>query len=248
MPMHHPTRRTLLSAAWLALCPTVWAADPPLSRELRLARNNDLTSVVNGMVLQELYRRAGIKLSVIEMPPARANIEAQAGRVDGEVNRIRSYGDNAPTLIRVEPSFHLWNYYGMYRKEPAIRVHGLADLGHYTVGYVRGIRFSEELVKPLSNTVATDNPEQLMKMLQSGRIDVAVGITRYEIRAFGMADDIDATVLTQTPLYHYLNEKHRELAPVIGAVIKKAADAGELEKLYAQYEKQLLDALPPPKR
>jgi polar amino acid transport system substrate-binding protein len=246
----HPTRRTLLAALGCAALCTEVRADAPTTREMRLACNPDFTSEVNALVLRELYQRAGIRLTVIEMPPARGTVEAKEGRVDGEVNRIRGYGDNAPTLIRVEPSIHLWSVSALFKKGSAVRVQTAADLSRYSVGYVRGIRFAEDLVKGLSNTVATDNPEQLVRMLQNGRIDLVVNgtnATRYEMRALGLTDEIDSSVLTQTPLYHYLHEKHRDLVPVIGAVIKKAADSGELEKLFARYEKQLLDAAGPAK-
>lgn len=247
-----PTRRALLSAAagCLVLCTGV-RADPPITRELRLARNPDLTSEVDGLVLRDLYQRIGVKLSVIEMPANRATVEAKEGRVDGEVNRIRAYGEIAPMLIRIDPPIHLLSISALYRKGSTTKVQTLADLAPYTVGYVRGIKFAEEMAKSGAHGVATDSPDQLVKMLQTGRVDVIVNgtvTTRFELNMLGISDGIDSTVLLKMPLHHYLHEKNRDMVPTIAALIAKATESGELDKLTAHYQKQLFDAAVPPKK
>jgi polar amino acid transport system substrate-binding protein len=251
MHTNHPTRRVLLTiGACLVLDATAQTA-PPITRELRVSRSFDFTNQTAALVLQELYRRAGIRLIVIEMPVSRAAIEAKEGRIDGEVIRVRTYSDNAPQLLRVEPPIYFVSLSAFYRKGSAVRVQILADLNRYSVAYVRGSRFAEDMTKGMSRAITADSEEQLLHMLQAGHIDVFLMGTvaaRLEMRKLGMADTFDHTELAKLPLYHLLHEKNRDLLPVISAQLRKATDSGELEKLTDRFEKQFFDTLVPPKK
>ena len=211
----------------------VQARDP-----IRLANIGNLTSVVDAMVLTEVYKQAGIDLIIVPMPPARATVEATRGTVDGEVNRVASYGDARPTLIRVEPPLYSWQISAFYKKSSKVEIHTSDDLAPYTVGHVRGLKRIEDLVAGVPRVEKVNTTELLLKMLDANRIDVAVDGTNesnFYLRRLGYGDIVQVE-LERQPIHHYLHVKHKDLVPVIGGIIKKLSDSGELARMFVKAE------------
>lgn len=203
---------------------------------------NNFTSKVNGMVLQEVYRRAGIPLAILQMPPPRAAAMADAGEVDGEVNRIFSYADQHPNLIRVEPALNTWTVAAFYKKTALFKIQTAADLRERQIGIVRGIKAAADLTAGIPKVSIAPSSRELMLMLDGNRFDVAVdGMPEsgYFIRILGL-HGIQSTALEHYQLFHYLHQKHKNLVPLISREIKKMADSGDLQKVFDKAVNDLL--------
>lgn len=201
---------------------------------LTLATINNFTSKVNGIVLHEVYRRAGIQLDIVAMPPSRVTAMSTSGGVDGEVNRIRAYGALHPTLVRVEPPINYWTVSAFYKNGAGFEIRRAADLGERPVGIVRGIKATADLTAGNPKVSVAPSSRELMLMLINDRFDVAIdgaGESGFYVRKLGL-QGITSVELEQHALYHYLHEKHQNLVPLISREIRKMADSGELKRVF----------------
>ncbi len=209
---------------------------------LVLARNPNFTSAVNGQVLKEIYRQAGLEVRIVTMPGLRSTAEVLAGMIDGEVNRVAEYGQRHPALIRVDPPFNTWTVSAFYKKSMKIDVKTKQDLTGQKLGVVRGLVAVEYLVEGMANVYKTNSSLSLARMLQTDRLEIAVdganefkfGLNQSELSALTQVD------LMQFPLYHYLSKKNQHLQPVLSRIIKQLSDSGELGRLYLKAEREVL--------
>lgn len=202
---------------------------------------------IAAIVLEKVYRRLDIALLFRPMPAARATLEAAAGRVDGDVVRIASYAQAHPSLIRVEPALSKVTTAAYYNQRSDLQVKSRDDLARYSLAYVRGIRASEQLSKGLPDVIAVNSVEVLFKMLQAKRFQIALaGVGEFKVQQQRYQPDQFVQVeLASEPLYHYLHEKHRDLAIRVSAELAALAASGELASLQAQAEAEFFASQPP---
>jgi ABC-type amino acid transport substrate-binding protein len=87
--------------------------------------------------------------------------------------------------------------------------------------------------------------DQLMQMLASGRIDVAVN-DRFSGVLVNKKLRLDTVVrplspaLEHIPLYHFLHERHRDLVPRVEKVLRDMEASGELERLRREITLRML--------
>lgn len=189
-----------------------------------------------GIMMQEIFKRAGLSLEIVQLPAMRASLEVSEGRLDGEIARSVLYGHSQPRLVRVEPSYYEWEIGATYLKSKGIEIRSEADLYKYSLGYVRGLKKFDDLAKEHSRATDTTSTSQLIAMLMRGRFEVAVeGVQEadYYIQKQGLASDVETTVWMSIPLFLFLHEKHRSLVPHLSATIRKMLISGELKKLQA---------------
>ena len=185
-------------------------------------------------LLREIYRRAGLKLTVTSRPNLRTILEINAGNFDGEVARIYSYGERHPTLVRVEPAFYQLNTATYARAGSIVSIKSKEDLKKYRVGIARGVQHAADATAGLESVEVAPDSITLFLMLKAGRFDLAVDSEvngLYAMGKLGIRDIDKRTVLSRQDLYHYLHERNKDLAPVLGAVIEKMVKSGELNKL-----------------
>lgn len=213
------------------------------SAPLQLAANERLAEQwVAAQLLQEVYRRAGLSMVIEPLPPARATKETVSGLKDGEVARIRAYGESNPTLDRVEPAIYVLTSNAFSLRSRAAEIHRREDLVHYSLGAIRGVAHSSDLTEGHPATTLTQRADLLFKMLNSRRFDAALdtGINgRYVIKRQGLTDIQVSPDLARYELFHYLHPKHQALAGRIGAVIGQMRASGEMDKLIVKAEADL---------
>lgn len=210
---------------------------------VRLAANERLAEQwVAQRVLSEAYARAGLSLQIEAMPPARANIEAVRGLLDGEVARIYAYGERNPTLIRVKTPIYSLTTVAFSVRDRMVGVKKPEDLSRYSVGALRGVAHSDRITQGHSSVTFTQTAEQMFRMLRAGRFDVAMdtGINgRYVIGSKGLDDIVASPDLASLELYHYVHSKHASLAERIDSVLQKMQASGELDGLRKRAETEL---------
>lgn len=194
--------------------------------------NDDLLQDVNKPLLVEIYKKAAIEVDFIYLPAVRSSIKSSSGEIDGELIRVYEYGKSYSSMIRVPTPFTYLELTSFYINEN-ITVNSWSEIKQYRVGRVRGIKIIENNLKDDSNVVVVNNNIQLFKMLNSGRIDIAVtssiegNIWKKELQM----NNLKSAILETYPLYHYLHEKNSGIVDILDSVIKTMQESGELKNL-----------------
>lgn len=216
--------------------------------ELRIAAvQKDALSWVAARLLTEIYRAAGLQLVIEPLPAVRAGMVVQGGQLDGELVRIQSYGQQHPQLLRVEPAYYRLSVQAYSMPARRLRVTSRMDLRLYSLGAVRGLSYVPELTAGHPALTQAQNAEQLFRMLQAGRLDLALesSVTAgYVLDQLALRDATASPELARYELYHYLHPRHRELLPRLSEAIRRLKASGELEQLTSFYEAMVIGLSP----
>ena len=228
----------------MALCmSSAVVAQPQVS--LRLARIENIPDqLVGSEILVAVYRRLNISIEFVDVPAKRSLVESSQGHLDGEVQRVLAVGSEYPSLLPVRPSI---NYIepAVFVKKLDFRVEGWNSIAPYSIGIVRGVGSSERGTQGMSRVEAVPTMDQLMGMLASDRLDVAVN-DLFSGLLVNKRLHLDATirplspVLEHIPLYHFLYEGHRDLIPRVEQVLREMAASGELERLRQEFTARMI--------
>lgn len=253
-PLHRPTPRMIARPivigviailCGLALRQPAAAQSAAQPTTIVLSR---LTSVpdqfVGGEILKAVYARLNITVEFVDVEAQRALALSSAGDVDGEIQRVGNLSEKYPTLIKLSPPI---NYI-----EPAVFTTGLTfdvngwdSIKSYAIGIVRGVGSSEAGTRGMANVQKATSLEDLVRMLDRDRFDLLVTDLfsgRIEVRKL----HLDARIRPLLPpleriyVYHYLNERHRDLVPKVEAVLREMNASGELARLRAELVEQVL--------
>jgi polar amino acid transport system substrate-binding protein len=216
---------------------------------VRIARlENVPDQFLGGELLVAIYKRLGISVEFIDMPAKRSLIESSEGRVDGEVQRILAVQEQYPTLVAVQPSFNSIEPSAFVRSGTSLRVDGWKSIASHSVGIVRGVGSSERGTQGMPTVQPVTTMENLMQSLEAGRFEVAVN-DRFSgllvIRKLGLEGKVQPLdpPLEHIPLHHFLHERHRELVPKVGQVVRSMQTSGELDRLRHQVMDSMLSAV-----
>ena len=110
-----------------------------------------------------------------------------------------------------------------------------------------GVKIYESLLKYFEYSFAVNTDDQMWEMIKQKRMEIALAgrvSSLYKLKQLGIEGiyPIDPPYKTFL-LYHYLNEKHRELVPKIDKVLQKLEQNGELERLRIQAVEKLLSGV-----
>ena len=230
----------------LFVCLLLVAGSPAHAQSvIRLARIADIPDqYVGGEMLRAVYARLNIKLEFEDVPGKRALALSSAGELDGEIQRIGTLSNEYPTLVRVSPAI---NYIepSVFTSRLHFDVRGWDSIKDYSIGIVRGVGSSEAGTRGMPRITPTTSLENLIQMLDADRFDVMVSDLfsgQVAVRKLNLQARIYplSPPLERIYLYHYLNERHRELVPKVGKVIEEMDASGELARLRAALIKQVL--------
>ena len=182
------------------------------------------------VILKEAYRRIGIKIIIRRFPAKRALITANEGKYDGDLQRIDAVKDLYKNLIQVRPAI---NYFeaSVFSARHDFEVKGWESLRPYRIGIIRGMKFAEANTKGM-NRIETSSYEALLKMLDSGRVDVGIlprvnGLFQRIKWATQNVHEL-RPALFRIDLYHYVHRKNIDLVPRLSAAIRNMQEQGEL--------------------
>jgi polar amino acid transport system substrate-binding protein len=175
------------------------------------------------MVAGEAFRRAGLRLQLVKLPPERGLVNANAGIEDGDLTRIAGLEKNYPNLVRVPEKLMDWHFVAFARQaKPAAA--SWAKLEPYSVGHIKGWKIFEQSLLPATHITTADNSEQLFSMLDKNRIDVAL----YErwlgyalIRQMGIENlHVVEPPLAVKEMFIYLHQRHADKVAAIAAALR----------------------------
>jgi polar amino acid transport system substrate-binding protein len=230
-------------AALLCVLPVAFAAEKPV---LELNDTNDppfTTEDRNGfldVVAGEVFRRVGVELRLVKLPAERGLINANAGVLDGDLTRIAGLDKQYPNLVRVPEKLVDWEFTA-FSKDASIPSSWTAIRQH-SVGHIKGWKIYEQNLTGAERVVTADDPEQLFRLLELNRIEVALymrwmGLAL--IRQQGLKDvHVLAPPLATREMFIYLNKRHADLVP-------RLADALRVMKRDGFYERATRDKLLP---
>jgi polar amino acid transport system substrate-binding protein len=213
---------------------------------IRLARIADIPDqFVGGELLRAVYARLNISLEFADVPGKRALALSSSGELDGEVHRIADLAQTYPTLLQISPAI---NYIepSVFTTTLRFDVRSWDSIKDYSIGIVRGVGSSEAGTRGMSRVTAATSLESMIQMLDAGRFDLVV-TDLFSGRAAVAKLKLQSRIAPLSPplqrvyIYHYLHERHRDLAKRVGAVIQEMDASGELARLREQLVKQVLN-------
>jgi hypothetical protein len=215
----------------LLICGSVARAEnPPPKSLVILFLNSGNALMVNRTttVVVEALNELGFKVELRGVPLARGAQEIKKESIDGELVRIREYGDSHPELVRVEEPLAT-AYFSVYAK-PGKKVPCdwpklvQSDL---RIDFQRGIYYFEMNLKNYMSPriQAMDHPLQLFQRLRSNRSDLflldkfsAEKVMAESNEKWNMVRVCDIHV---APTFMYLKRRHTDLANKLPAVLRK---------------------------
>jgi polar amino acid transport system substrate-binding protein len=187
------------------------------------------------LLSREAFRRAGLEFKLVSYPSERSLHMANQGEVDGEGLRIAGLNNQYPNLVQVPERF-LGISFVAFAKDAMINLdRNWESLKPYRVAFITGWKMFEANATGAKSVTKVDKPEQLFRMLDSGRIDLAL-YTRADgiafIRSSGLSSIAPiAPSLKDVDMYLYLNKKHEAHVPRIAQALRDMKADGTYNKI-----------------
>jgi polar amino acid transport system substrate-binding protein len=184
---------------------------------------------------QEAFRRVGVDFKLVSLPSERSLHSANLGEVDGEGLRVAGLSSQYPNLIQV-PERYIGVSFVAFSKDARIRLdNGWDSLKPYSVAFITGWKMFEANASGARVVNKVDKPEQMFRMLDGGRVDLAL-YTRADgialARSMGLASIAPLfPSLKEVDMYLYLNKKHEALAPKLAQVLKDMKADGTYNRI-----------------
>lgn len=189
---------------------------------------------VGERILSGIYVRAGIRVRFVALPSVRALVESNAGRMDGELQRIYSLTSKYKNLRRILTPF-FYSEIVAFTRDDFVRQGGSLLDQPVAYGVVRGMLQEKKLVENVGTLIEVVHTKQLLRMLSVARIKIGVlshinGLAQVRMLHFDHIM-VQQPPLNRQPLYHYLHKKNEALVSRIDTVIKEMLSDGSLETL-----------------
>jgi polar amino acid transport system substrate-binding protein len=190
---------------------------------------------IGGEILKIAYDRIDIQISLVAYPGKRSLHEANLGNIDGEIQRVIGLENHYPNLVRVPTPVNYVEPY-FFSKNKNITLDNCQALENHSVGIVRGIIYQENCAKTARKVVVVDDFSVLMKLIDTGRIDIAIAATVNGLSSLTRRHMTSVYLISPPPLkpiklYHYLHKKNAGLVPKIDQVLKEMEKSGEIEEI-----------------
>lgn len=190
-------------------------------------------------ILTEAYAQLGITIELVALPSPRSMELAHRGLLDGELGRIDGVTDMYPNLLKVDwPIIDLDTV--AITSHPTLTFDEKPNLLNFRLGIVRGARINERVTYRPDNAVEVTHSEQLIRMLHTQRIDLA--IMPRSVAQLLLKQDPELRILEPSlgvhPIHHYLHRRHHAIVPELQRVLQRMAEEGRIEKIETEFLKQ----------
>ena len=227
----------------LLVCAQGWMAAPACAADHPVLMLNDTneppftTLAGDGfldIILDEVFRRAGLRLKLVKVPAERALMNANAGIEDGDLSRIAGLEQDYPNLVRVPEKLIDWTFVAFTRHDTPAQANW-GTLVSFAVGHVKGWKIFEKNLWPATLVTTAENPGQLFAMLGKNRIDVAL-YERWMGYALAQQMNLTDVRVVEPPLavremFIYLHQRHADKIPAIAAALQAIKAEGSYTKV-----------------
>ena len=228
---------------WLMfiVCGPLWAAPLP---ELVLNDTNGppFTNAQQTGFLdrvgQEAFRRAGLRLRLVQLPAERGLKNANDGIEDGDLTRIAGIDKTYPNLQRVPEKLIDWRFAAFtYRRDLAVPAHWNSLLPH-RVGVIRGWKIAEANLATAKNLVLVNDVSQLFGLLEKRRVEAVVysqEMGLWYLREQRIKDiHMLGPPLASREMFIYLHKKHARHIASLAAALRSLKQDGTYDRLYRE--------------
>ncbi|PIB26635.1 hypothetical protein BFP76_12140 [Amylibacter kogurei] len=188
----------------------------------------------------EMFRRNNLLLDKEYVAPARGLDMANRGLTDGDMSRSQVVKVSHPDLLQVPESTYSITLAGMYT-DPKINLTSWSDFNQYNVGYIRGWQEALRIFDGHQKLTEVSDPETLLQMLQTGRIDVALFTI---LPAKIMAKNLNfenyyfSDIRQERKMYMYLNQRHADLIEPLSESLREMKRDGTYHEIMGPYIKE----------
>lgn len=223
---------------WLSLCFTGLTVADTMHFKLGGMHGHPLNPL-GVSILTEAYAELGITIELVALPSPRSMELAHRGLLDGELGRIDGVTDMYPNLLKVDwPIIDLDTV--AITSHPTLAFDEEPNLRQYRLGIVRGARINERVTYHPDNTVEVTHSEQLIRMLHTQRIDLA--IMPRSVAQLLLKQDPELRILEPSlgvhPIHHYLHRRHHAIVPQLQRVLQRMAEEGRIARIERQFLQQ----------
>ena len=199
-------------------------------------------------VLEKAWAELGYQLKFVPHPGRRGLVEANAGRIDGLVQRLPVIEKIYPHLRRITPAVSELRI-TVFSATADFPVRGWSSLPPRSVVILRGVKILEEKTAGMKR-LFVDSIHAGFQVLATGRADLGVFaelngrlmLRHGEFQRIRMLQP----PLAQKPMYHYLHRRHVALIPRISATLHKMQAAGTIAVIHTRTTQEMLAAPPAP--
>jgi polar amino acid transport system substrate-binding protein len=239
------TRRVLIISIFALMFCSVWSLSVSAVQKLTLSVPNIQSPevAIAEQVLSKAYQELGIEIVLKKLPGKRALAFSNEGKTDGELLRVAQVGKMFPNLIII-PVAVVSMEISVFTKGKTFTVNGWSSLKPFKIGVVRAIAITDKATEKM-NRQMLNQPLQLFKVLDIGRVDVAAFLKRSGVWFLSQHPEFKGVTVLEPPLlklptYHFLHNKNRNLIPKITAVLKKMEEDGTIRKMGDQIFAKML--------
>lgn len=182
------------------------------------------------------FQRIGASLKIVNLPAERGLLNANNGIIDGELNRIKGLEKEYENLIMIPELIRQADFCAL-SKNPSLSS-AKTDLHNVSVGHVKGWKIFEKMMKGSDNVTTTGNEEQLFRLLNLDRIEIALFTCAEGIalaRKIGMDKlHILKPNFPKIDLYLYINKKHAHITKKLNKALHDLKTEGLYDRLYRE--------------
>jgi hypothetical protein len=199
---------------------------------------------VGRIVLTQVYKNLGIKITITPLSGKRAQYVANSGMKDGEIMRIWTYGDENPNTIRVPTPYYYLETMPFVLRKSDIVILTKQNLSKYRLTKIRGVKHTNNITQGLINIYEMSSTKDMFKLLLSGKVDVVLTNTidgKLALARLGLTNVVAMKKpLARLSLYHYIHKKNKNLIPIIDKEIQRMKGNGELAQLISLAEQRVI--------
>jgi len=208
------------------------------SSQITVSTNNTpLDRKVLQAISDEAFSRLQLKFNLVSLPSERSLVAANNGEVDGEGLRVAGLSKQYPNLVQVEEAYTRISFVA-FAKNASLKIVDWTSLKPYRVAFIKGWKMFEANASQAKVVNKVDTPEQLFKMLDSGRIDMALYtladgelyIKKHQLKSITALKPS----LKDVDLYLYLNKKHEKTVQQLSSVLKNIKADGTYNRIVAE--------------
>jgi polar amino acid transport system substrate-binding protein len=194
----------------------------------------------------ELFGRLGIDFEIQALPAERCLQNANAGIDDGDVCRIADLVNVYTNFVRSSEPVMQYNH-AVFSKTKKFEVKGPESLLPYSVGIVTGWKIVERNTKDAPSRFMVDSADQLFRMLDEDRIDIAVIEQMVGLETVSRLGIKGVRVLSPPLLsgdwFLYLHKKHADLITKVDSEIRKMKKDGTYERIWYQVRQRYANSV-----
>ncbi|MES9938784.1 MAG: transporter substrate-binding domain-containing protein [Sedimenticola sp.] len=188
-------------------------------------------------VVEEAYRRIGLNVEFVHFAGNRSIIEANAGKTDGEVSRLR-FVLKKFTNLRIVPAPLFSSDLVAITNDPRIEISDWKSLSPYKTVAPESFRLVWNRLKSHNDAHKVSNTLEALGRLLNDQAKVAV-VNRYEadrmMVVFQFSNPMIKTSLLEShPIYHFVHKKNEHLVPGLTRALEEMTRDGTLERIWLE--------------